>query len=501
MGLNFDATSQQGKHLFEFGAGYSATKVNYFAIAPTIVAVGIRDNPATPVNEADVNSDGAVNALDREQRFLSAFALNNHYGFTATGEKDNDTAKKPREAYVYLQDKIELQDLVLNLGLRFDYFDAKGEKLRSRETPYGFGATSIERQTFEDSDFLPTEAEYDFSPRVGIGFPVTDRTIFHAQYGKFIQRPRLIDMYWSRNRYDRLLNDDNFTVLTGDITSEKTTQYEFGVRQTLGDNVALDLTAFYKDVQDLVNFTQTKYRAGASTGIYLGPTNTDFGTIRGFALKFDMRRTNYVALSLDYTFSLAEGTGSSQNSSFVASFRNDNGEIPKTISPLDFDQRHTLVGNVDVRVPKGVGGFLETLGGNLLISYNSGRPYTPLEEQNPLENNTNFGDARGFVNSAYGPGSFRLDLKVDRTVDIGRLRLVPYVWVINLTDQQNAVAVYRSTGDEFTAGYLETPNGQRSIANSPDPAAFVQDFRTLERDPTNFGVPRQIRLGLKLNFQ
>ncbi len=497
LGLNFDLTSQIGKHLIEIGAGYLQHQINYWDLAPMRLALGIRDNPNTPSNEADVNQDGAVNALDREARYLQASVFNTHYGFTPTGEKDDATARKPEEASVYIQDKIELRDLVLNLGLRFDYFNPKGEKLRDRANPFGFG----NKQAFDDADFVSTKAEYDLAPRLGLGFPVTDRTIFHAQYGKFIQRPRLIDLYWSRNRFNQLLVDNNFTILPGDLASERTTQYEAGLRQTLGDNVALDITAFYKDVNGLVDVTQSTFLKGAGQEVYLAPTNTDFGAIKGLAVKFNLRRTNYIAVSFDYTFSLAEGTGSSQSSSFVAAFRNSQGQTPKSIAPLNFDQRHTLVGNIDVRLPAGEGGLFERTGANLLLSLNSGRPYTPIETQNLLDNSTNYGNTRGYVNSAYGPSSFRLDLKVDRVIDAGRFRLMPYLWVINVTDQDNAVTVFRSTGDEYSSGFLDTPLGQNNIKSSPDPAAFVQDFQALERDPTRFGLPRQIRLGMKLNFQ
>ncbi|MFQ5602616.1 MAG: carboxypeptidase-like regulatory domain-containing protein [bacterium] len=496
-GIHFDITSQVGKHLFEFGAGFNKNRINYFAISPSRLAVGIRDNPNTTANEADVNKDGVVDAKDREDRYLRQNVFNTHYGFKPTGEKDNSTAREPEEAYVYLQDKIELGDLVLNLGLRFDYFDAKGEKLRDRENPFKNG----DSQKFDDADFLPTDAEYDLVPRIGIGFPVSENTIFHAQYGKFIQRPRLIDLYWSRNRYDRLLVDNNFTILAGDLESEETIQYEAGVRKTVGDNIALDVTAFYKDVKGLVNTQQVKFFRGIQQEIYMTPTNTDFGTIRGLAFKFDLRRTNYIAMSFDYTFSLAEGTGSSQSSSFVAAFRNDDGDTPKAIAPLNFDQRHTLVGNIDIRIPRGEGGILERTGANLLISYNSGRPYTPLETQDVLASSTNFGDTRGYVNSATGPGAFRLDLKIDKSFDVGRLNLQPYLWVLNLTDEQNVNTVFRSTGDEFSTGFLETPAGKNAIKGAKDPDAFVSDYKAFERNPTRFGIPRQIRLGLKVNFR
>ncbi len=46
---------------------------------------------------------------------------------------------RPREpfiGYVYLQDRFELEDLVLNLGLRMDYFDIKSYELVDPSLPY-----------------------------------------------------------------------------------------------------------------------------------------------------------------------------------------------------------------------------------------------------------------------------------------------------------------------------------------------------------------------------
>ncbi len=497
-GLHLDLTTQWNKHLFEFGAGFNQNRINYYDIAPARLAVGIRDDLDTPNDERDFNNDGVVNDTDTFDRYTQQSVSNNFYGYTADGKQDNDTARKPKEAYLYVQDKVELGDLVLNLGLRFDYFDAKGEKLRDRVNPFAFG----DDQIFDDADFEATEAEYDLVPRIGIGFPVSDNTIFHAQYGKFIQRPRLIDLYWSRNRFNRLISDNNFTMQVGDLESEETIQYEAGVRKTIGANVAIDFTAFYKDVKGLVNIAQVKFNRGIQQEIYMTPTNTDFGTVRGFAFKFDLRRTHNIAASFDYTFSLAEGTGSSQSSSFVAAFRNDDGDTPKAIAPLNFDQRHTLSGNLDLRIPQGVGGILQRTGANLLLTYHSGRPYTPLESQDVLASTTNFGDTRGYINSANGPSQFRLDLKVEKIMNAGAWRIQPYLEVINLTDQRNVNTVFRSTGDEETTGFLNTPAGQNAIDGSPTgSAAFISDYTAFEQNPTRFGIPRQIRLGLRLNYR
>ena len=49
------------------------------------------------------------------------------------------------------------------------------------------------------SGVVQTEARDYISPRLGFSFPVTDQTVFHAQWGKFVQQSRLRDVYQGLN--------------------------------------------------------------------------------------------------------------------------------------------------------------------------------------------------------------------------------------------------------------------------------------------------------------
>jgi len=94
---------------------------------------------------------------------------------------------------------------------------------------------------------------------------------------------------------------------------------------------------------------------------------------------------------------------------------------------------------------------------------------------------------------------FRWDLKLEKSFPIGdNLFITPYLWVINVLGSENVNNVWRSTGDPYTTGWLNTPEGR--TASERNGEGYVQDYQSLERDPSNFGVPRMIRLGLKLNF-
>jgi hypothetical protein len=339
-----------------------------------------------------------------------------------------------------------------------------------------------------------------FSPRLGLGFPVTQTTVFHAQYGKFIQLPELNDVYAGPYDYEDWLTYSPQFGSNGGIESEETTQYEVGFRQLLGNVAALNITLFYKNIKGLVNDGTAQFRRTEGGQIINAQysQNTDFGTTKGLAFSFDVSRLNYISISAQYTYSVAEGTGSSTNSSATAIFRNTDNLAPKVIAPLNFDQRHTAVVNFDFYVPKGELGFFELFNANFIFSYNSGRPYTPMDKWNIIGDNGIISQTKGYVNSRYGPGSFRIDMKIEKSFEFENFRISPYVWIENLLDADNVVAVWRSTGSPYTTDWLNTDEGKAIIANSGE--GYAQDYASLERDPRNFGIPRTIKLGLKINF-
>ncbi len=502
--IDANFTAQLDKHLFEAGFGANYSIMRYYTIRPLGIAQDIRDRfdyiQGSDGSDSTFHFYPAVSKQIRYARQRPAY-----YGYDVFGNETDDStgivgAQKPTFIYGYIQDRYELEDLVLNLGIRMDYFDSQARILKNPELPYAGGT---DPNNLDNGDLKIKDPELYFSPRIGLGFPVTETTVFHAQYGRFIQSPRLIDLYPFESDLLLLKQTSDFSADDGYLKSEKTTQYEIGFRQVLGDNeAALNITAFYKNTKGLENVTVKYYQRqpGGENLRYFPHANTDFGTIKGLAFTLDIPRISYFSASINYTYSFAEGTGSSQSSSYIAAFRNTETDgLPKVIAPLDFDQRHTGVVNLSFFIPKGESGLFEMLSADMLISFNSGRPYTPLETQNLLSGSSNWGDTKGYINSRYGPGSMTVDFKVEKTFAIGNdLGITPYVWVNNLFNAKNAVSVWRSTGSPETTGFLATAEGKVLAAQYGQ--NWVYDYEALERNPSNFGPPRLIKVGVKMNF-
>jgi hypothetical protein len=244
----------------------------------------------------------------------------------------------------------------------------------------------------------------------------------------------------------------------------------------------------------------------------------DFGTVKGFDVIFDMRRTSNIALQVNYTLSFANGTGSEpQRQGRITWIQT---EAPKLVAPLDYDRRHSGSVNVDYRLGEGMGPklgdayLLEQTGLNLLFTFNSGIPYTRSVVTNPFFGGVTEIRPTGAINQATTPWNFRFDLSVNRTFKVGPVDLVASLSVINLLDAENVVSVYvarrggaalenetgiyRGTGLADNSGWLATRDGQIwAQQNGPE---AVRLFKEREANPENFGVPRQVRVGLRLEY-
>lgn len=513
--VDFDFTAQLKKHLIEFGVGVNYNILRYYYINPANLAYSkykYSDMPTELMYYLQQPSFFGYDITGNSKSDIGSGDKTTVYNYgTDYVNKSVTTSQAPRTpviAYGYFQDKIELNDLIINLGLRMDYFDTQAKILKNMLVPFAGGT---DPNDYDSEDFKTKDPEIYFSPRIGLGFPVTDKTVFHAQYGRFIQQPPLSEVFTNVYELQQLLTDQNLQVNNGDISCEKTTQYELGIQQVLGNNdAALNVTAFYKNTEGLLDTrTYYYYKTADMSGQrfkYIATSNTDFGTVKGLALTLDIPRISYFSLNIDYTYSIAEGTGSSTSSSFTAAFRNDDGSIPKVIAPLSFDQRHTGIVNLNFYIPRGESGFLsylEELNANLLFSFNSGRPYTPLESQNLVAGTTNYGSTKGYVNSATRPGNYRFDLKIEKGFRIKDLTISPYVIVENLFNTELINNVYQATGDPRSSGWLESTDAQTIISGRGSDIAkyrYVQDYMSYERNPSYLGIPRLIKLGVRVNF-
>ena len=420
------------------------------------------------------------------------------------GDNAQDGPKHPKTWSVYGQDKFEREGVIVNGGLRFDHIDVDTQSLRSEQFPLGDpDAVSNVSDSLETQDLEQSKTYTRISPRLGVAFPVDEKTILRFNYGQFYQQPNLQDLYVSYRFLQHKIRTGGYFVGFGNpnLKPELTTAYEVGLARQVGTNVRLDVTAYYKDVKDLVEITAI----GSFPNSFSSYRNRDYATIKGIDIGFTMRPVNHISANLAYSLSDARGTGSVSNTQRNIAWQAT--DPPKQTAPLDFDQRHKLSMNVDFRLGKGEGPamgnvrWLENAGLNLLLNVASGTPYTPTSTYDEVTLAAVAGVPSGPINSRYGPWTSALDLKATKGFGVGGLKFEGFVWVLNLFDSHNPIAVYTSTGSPETTGFLNTEDG-RTFLETAEAAGDdgLGLYRLAENNPNLYSNPRLVRFGLRASF-
>jgi len=304
------------------------------------------------------------------------------------------------------------------------WYDANGNAVNDPFAIFGGGEAEpyLERENeniqidgFDPSgSFVDYEPQITVMPRVSFSFPLSESAGFFAHYDGFFahydvlsRRPTnsqttALDFYYFRERINL-----NNVLPNANLKPSKTIDYQVGFQQKLSESSALKISAYYREQRDEVNTRQILYAAPLTYNTY---GNRDFGTVKGFSLAYDLRRTNNLAVKANYTLQFADGTGSDANST-----RNAQGVGDlRVFIPYDFDQRHNVALSLDYRY--GEGGkyngpvlfgknLLANTGLNILISVGSGRPFTLKNDPTAAALERLDGNARGGRGGAVG-GSF-----------------------------------------------------------------------------------------------
>lgn len=503
LGAKLDFTHQIGRtHELKTGFEYRYNTMRRYALTRAWQLAGVYSN------NPSVDPNDAYRQAYTENFGYPVYFDNDKVDPSNTLDDGLDGAKHPIIGAVYLQDKIELADLVLNLGVRADYIDANDKR---PEDPYN---VKIKDGGIDPDQLIDTESHVNISPRLGVSFPVTDKTVFHAQFGRFVQQPELQYLYTGWDYYaGQLLQGNMVDIGNPDLEPIKTTSYEVGIGKQLTMNSSLSITAFYKEI---TNNIVLKNRYGARPVTYAQYQNGDYGNVKGISLTYKLRRVEHLSGNINYTLQWASGTGSTSDGNFYVAWIGRE-YYPVFVSPLDFDQRHTLSANIDFRTYPDDGPELfgyHVLGNmvlNFLVEAGSGFPYTPKRIADTVfQNRASTAYPIAAVNSSYTDWTYNLDLRLDKKFSINRVDMDLYFWVINVLGTKQPFArknnresyttgIYETTGRPDDNGWLNTNEGQRWIESNYG-ARAEEMYRSYINFPENWEAPRQIRLGLRVSL-
>ncbi len=212
----------------------------------------------------------------------------------------------PYEGNIYAQTKLEFEGLIVNAGLRYDFYNPNDKRYLDPFDPLGIIAAQ-QNDTIPNPQTEPTSTFSQLSPRLGISHPISENTVLHFSYGHFFQRANFGD-YGEGSYVSGILNTyitdpqsgspTVFNLGNRDLKPRKTVEYELGIEHNLS-GIVFNVTAYYKDITQTVR-TITVYMRNRTA--YKTSGNGDYGDSKGVEISIRKPLTGYWGGYLNYTF-------------------------------------------------------------------------------------------------------------------------------------------------------------------------------------------------------
>ncbi len=394
-------------------------------------------------------------------------SVSDEAGFALNSLRKDIWNKNDDDFGAYVQDKMEFRDdFVALVGLRYDYFNPNGTGKPvlypgNMDNPLA-GHDANDFALFNDAK--EAKPSWQFSPRIGISHPISDRDILFFSYGHYFQRPD--GMYLFANyQYQSLTKTGNW-VGNPALQPEKTVAYDISFEHLFTKNLKMSVTGYFKDVTNLVNNELFVFPDGTEVHKYV---NGDYANIKGAELAVKRLRSGFWSLQGNVSYSIAKGRSSSAGSHQLFPY-------DKKMYYLSFDRRISANVNFGLYSNKGIPGF-EALTrdwiANFQCEYGTGKPYTSFGIQ-------------GAYNDQRLPDYNNIDMRISRRFNLKSVSLTLNLDVFNL-------------GGNGKFSYIQNVE-QYGLTGFPDVIYKVEETNELIRTPQVYPSKRQFKLGLSINF-
>ncbi len=392
----------------------------------------------------------------------------------------------PTMGALYGQDRLEYEGFIAEGGLRLDYW-FPGEQLEDAVAdPTNTNVSEATRQGFyEDTgEIFGHRVKAVLSPRLTVSHPIEEKAKLFFNFGQFTQFPSYYYVYSKLTS----VSSASFPVLgNANLNPEKSVQFEVGAEKLMGEDKALKISLFQKDIYDYptsVRFRRTQGTVISDFFVYL---NSDFSRARGFELEFEKNRRKYWRYKATYEYAVAKGKSSDPNAAkIVEEGGGDASEQPLSEGFLFWNRPHKFTVNLDFRVP-GVGDrpklfgveLPRDFGANVYLQAQSGKPYTPADIE---------GNATGRIFSKNTATELLMNLRFNKDFKLGNQRLTASLVGENVLNWDIVRRVDPSTGEVPKEG-----QGQYQT-----PTDF--EINGTINNPSNYGAPSRWRLAVDYDF-
>ncbi len=421
-----------------------------------------------------------INQLHTAHLLKAGFAFKAHdfyyenYAAEAKSNRVNEMNVfdgNPYEGNLFVQDKIEFPGLIVNIGVRGDFFDQNRNAPKNMYDPLAFQLATPGHVPGE-ADGIPgtpererTKLKIAIAPRLGISHPMSENSVLHFVYGHFYQRPSWTKMFGLpfvnyTTSWDSVLNPyakqptymDEWQGYYGnpDLGYERTIQYELGVDYNIAEIIKLDLTGYYKDASHEANVITGVYSATHPATKALMVSNSGYSDVRGIETKLDSRFDGMFNFGLSHEI-----------------YWSFDGEV-------GFSRLYET-GSQSVNVPKGLrqgrgawGNYQRIKGwASLYIGKDEGPEIAGIKPFSDFNMYSNFWWRTGDQYTYHGPGDqstepnnmrwfnyYQIDLKISKGFTLYGLTTEFSVDIKNLLDSKFLRLLY----DDDLIRYIENPN-------------------------------------------
>ncbi len=445
--------------------------------------------------------------------------------FLQSGRSQSKWHTYPTRGALYVQDKLEFKGMIANIGLRLDYSHAGGDWYEydkydnALSAKYSLGIDTLLTKS-------PTKHIFNLSPRIGISFPITDRSKLYFNYGHFRQLPTPENLY--------LLRRFTFTNAVTRIASPnnplpKTVAYELGYEQSLIDQFLIRGAGYYKDTSNqprLVNYESIDYSVDYSVS-----EPRSYQDTRGFEVTLRKNRGAWIQGFINYTYEVTTA------GSFGVRYYSQNPVVQRD---YERENKHAIIAqskpvprpfvraNIDLFLPEVFGPkFISNFpfGGwrlNILVNWREGSYITW----------TGGGSIPGIRNNVQWKDYYNIDLRFSKAfmlagaeieffMDVSNATNFKYMSSYGFVDSKDYDAYMKSLhlpakiGNELKYGNIpgeDQPGDYRTVPyepydpNDPDDARKKRILETKayidmpNLDYFTFLNPRNIFWGLKISF-
>lgn len=408
----------------------------------------------------------------------------------------------PASGAFYAQDNINLSGMILNAGLRLDWWMPGKYVDDAVANPDVVTIPQSVRDSYMENTFGLFDRRFKarISPRLGISHPVSDNQTLFFSYGHFSKRPRPQFVYAKLNPASAKSTFQKFG--NPDLNPETTVAYELGLRTQFTEDDVLTVTAYYKDIFDYVSTRSARITSSRfSGGSFITYVNQDYARTRGVELEYKKRIGRWFSGGASFTYSIATGKSSSADEGALIQRGDLEESIKENYLIWDRPVQVQAWGSVSVGRNEGLFGFapgvLDDFTLYMRAFFQSGKRYTPLllVGSDPLTGRPVFQTDRANLNAEIGENWFMVDLNFEKCLPLPGIDLALLIEVTNLFDARNATIINPVTGRAYEYGD-DTPGGY----NDPRYPDLQAPLNPYPYNPARYLAPRTVRAGFSVKL-